>query len=278
MSTTPPWANFVKSNSKKVTMKDGHCIRFSKDKEINECNDITVREDSYYIYDPFNKTDHSNLPTRKMHPFQCTHPVTGVEIQLVTYKNERNDIIAWVDGSADKRTDIDPKSGCSVWFGDNWFTSQSSPFTEIPEMADITCGYTNKHLSSTQIEGCAILMVLIVAHKYKFKSDIEIRTDSLQCLLKMKKLVIVPSNDYIMQLIWKYMKINLSEGRSVMVTFVRRESDYGNRQADALAYKARLGDVCHEFGSPVNLSMAKSFHQLSNNRSNPQTKDLYRSN
>ena len=65
-------------------------------------------------------------------------------------RNENDDIIVWVDGSADKRTDPDPKSGCSCWFGYNWYMSLSSPFPKVPEMADIT-KYTNKYLASTQI-------------------------------------------------------------------------------------------------------------------------------
>ena len=65
--------------------------------------------------------------------------------------NEHGDIVAWVDGSADNRTDPNPKSGCSCWFGDNWFISLESPFIRLPEMADIT-KITNKYLSSTQTQ------------------------------------------------------------------------------------------------------------------------------
>ena len=78
------------------------------------------------------------------------NPITKEKVQLVTNKNEHGDIIVWVDGSADNRTDANPKSGCSAWFGDNWYTTQLSPFPEVPEMADITRN-TNKYLSSTQI-------------------------------------------------------------------------------------------------------------------------------
>ena len=198
------------------------------------------------------------------------------------YKNEFNDVIVWTDGSADPRTkhNPDPKSGISCWFGDNWYTSQSSPFTDIPEMADIQ-KYTNSNLTSNETEACAILMALVTAHNYKstFNNDnVEIRTDNMQCVLKIKKLVTKPSNDYIMQLIGKYIWKILCDGRDVMITFVPRDSDYGNRQADALAFKARKGNFGHQFGSPIDTSVAKSFQQLNNNRSCPQTKDLHRHN
>ena len=191
------------------------------------------------------------------------------------YKNEFNDVIAWTDGSADPRANPDPKSGISCWFGDNWYTSQSSPFTQIEEMADIQ-KYTDSHLSSNETEACAILMALIIAHKYKFTFNIEIRTDNMQCVTKIKKCVTIPSNDYIMQLISRYIWKNLSEGREVMITFVPRDSDYGNRQADALAFEARKGNFGHQFGSTVDTSVAKSFMQLNENRSCPKTKDLHR--
>ena len=191
------------------------------------------------------------------------------------YKNEFNDVIAWTDGSADPRANPDPKCGISCWFGDNWYTSQSSPFTQIEEMADIQ-KYTDSHLSSNETEACAILMALIIAHKYKFTFNIEIRTDNMQCVTKIKKCVTIPSNDYIMQLISRYIWKNLSEGREVMITFVPRDSDYGNRQADALAFEARKGNFGHQFGSTVDTSVAKSFMQLNENRSCPKTKDLHR--
>ena len=191
------------------------------------------------------------------------------------YKNEFNDVIAWTDGSADPRANPDPKSGISCWFGDNWYTSQSSPFTDIPEMADIN-KYTNSNLSSNETEACAILMALIIAHKYNFPFDIEIRTDNMQCVLKIKTLEAKPSNEYIMQLIGRYIRINLYEGREVMITFVPRDSDYGNRQADALAFEARKGNFRHQFGTPIDTSVAKSFQQLNDNRTCPQTKDLHR--
>ena len=192
------------------------------------------------------------------------------------YKNEFNDVIAWTDGSADPRTYSDPKSGISCWFGDNWYTSQSSPFTQIEEMANIQ-KYTNSHLSSNETEACAILMALIIAHKYKFTFNIEIRTDNMQCVSKIKKCATTPSNDYIMQLISRYIWKNLSEGREVMITFVPRNSDYGNRQADALAFEARKGNFGHQFGSAISdTSVAKSFNQLNENRSCPKTKDLHR--
>ena len=212
-----------------------------------------------------------------MHPFPCNHPETGAKIQLVVYKNEFNDVIVWTDGSADPRTkhNSDPKSGISCWFGDNWYTSQSSPFTQIPEMADII-KYTNSNLSSNETEACAILMALIIADKYKFTFNIEIRTDNMQCVLKIKTLQAKPSNDYIMQLIGKYIWKNLCEGREVMITFVPRDSDYGNKQADALAFEARKGTFGHQFGSAVEINVAKAFNQLNENRSCPQTKDLHR--
>ena len=167
------------------------------------------------------------------------HPETGAKIQLVMYKNEFNDVIAWTDGSADPKTIHDPKSGISCWFGDNWYTSQSGPFTQIPEMADIT-RYTSTHLSSTDVEACAILMCLIIAHRYEFRFNLEIRTDSLGCLSKIKQLETIPENNYIMQLIAKYIRINLHEGREIMITFVPRDADYGNRQADALGNMVKL--------------------------------------
>ena len=214
-----------------------------------------------------------------MRPFPCNHPETGAKIQLVVYKNEFNDVIVWTDGSADPRTkhNSDPKSGISCWFGDNWYTSQSSPFTQIPEMADII-KYTNSNLSSNETEACAILMALVIADKYKFKSNIEIRTDNMQCVLKIKTLQAKPSNDYIMQLIGKYIWKNLCEGREVMITFVPRDSDYGKRQADALAFEARKGNFGHQFGGAVDTSVAKSFNQQKEKRSCPQTKDLKRYN
>ena len=192
------------------------------------------------------------------------------------YKNEFNDVIAWTDGSADPKNHPDPKSGISCWFGDNWYTSQSSPFIQIEEMADIR-KYTDSNLSSNETEACAILMALIIAHKYKFTFNIEIRTDNMQCVSKIKKWETIPSNDYIMQLIGRYIRINLYEGREVMITFVPRDSDYGNKQADALAFEARKGNFGHQFGSAVDSTgVAKSFNQLSENRSCPKTKDLHR--
>ena len=75
--------------------------------------------------------------------------------------NKFNDVIAWVDGSADTKKDLNPKSGCSCWLGDNWYTSQRTPFTGIPDMADMmakmTVITTRQHeeekqcLSSTQM-------------------------------------------------------------------------------------------------------------------------------
>ena len=193
------------------------------------------------------------------------------------YKNEFNDVIVWTDGSTDPRTCADPKCGISCWFGDNWYTSQSSPFTQIPEMAGIK-RFTNKHLSSTEAEACAILMALIIAYKYKFKFNIEIRSDSLECVKKMKRTEEQGSNDYIMQLISKYIRFNLDEGRGIIVTFVPRDTDYGNKQADALAFEARKGHFGHQFGSAINTSapVAKSFNELNENRSCPKTKDLHR--
>ena len=98
----------------------------------------------------------------------------------------------------------------------------------------------------------------------------------MQCVTKIKKCVTIPSNDYIMQLISRYIWKNLFEGREVMITFVPRDSDYGNRQADALAFEARKGNFGHQFGSTVDTSVAKSFMQLNENRSCPKTKDLHR--
>ena len=73
-------------------------------------------------------------------------------------KNEFNDVIMWVDGSADNKNRLNPKSGCSCWFGDNWYCSQRIPFTDFPEMAgiltDMTCTQNeinNQCLSSTQM-------------------------------------------------------------------------------------------------------------------------------
>ena len=85
------------------------------------------------------------------------HPDSGEKIQLDMNINEQNGLIAWVDGSADNRTDANPKSGCSVWFGDNWFLSMESPFKRVPDMADIT-KYTNKYLSSTQIQVSTLVL------------------------------------------------------------------------------------------------------------------------
>ena len=79
------------------------------------------------------------------------HPDSGKKIQLDMNINEQNGLISWVDGSADNRTAPNPKSGCSVWFGANWYLSMDSPFCDVPDMADIT-KYTNKYLSSTQIK------------------------------------------------------------------------------------------------------------------------------
>ena len=42
-----------------------------------------------------------------------------------------------------------------------------------------------------------------------------------------------------MELIGRYKRINLNEGREVMITFVLKDPDYGNRQANALAFEAR---------------------------------------
>ena len=55
-----------------------------------------------------------------------------------------------------------------------------------------------------------------------------------QCLQKMKRFATVRPNDYIMIKIEKYLKMNLDQGRAVMITFLPRDEDYGNRQADAL--------------------------------------------
>ena len=43
------------------------------------------------------------------------------------------------------------------------------------------------------------------------------------------------SNDFfIITQIEKYIKMNLDQGRTVMITFLRRDLDFGNRQADVL--------------------------------------------
>ena len=50
----------------------------------------------------------------------------------------------------------------------------------------------------------------------------------------MKKFGAGTPDDYIMIQIEKYIKLNLDQGRTVMITFLPRDEDYGNRQADAL--------------------------------------------
>ena len=60
-----------------------------------------------------------------------------------------------------------------------------------------------------------------------------------ECLKKMKKLVTIPPEDYIYIKIEMYIKLNLDQGRAVMVTFLPRDEDYGNRQADALGESAK---------------------------------------
>ena len=50
----------------------------------------------------------------------------------------------------------------------------------------------------------------------------------------MQRFVNTRPNDFIMLKIEKYIKLNLNQGRAVMITFLPRELDYGNRQADAL--------------------------------------------
>ena len=145
-------------------------------------------------------------------------------------------------------------------------------------MADIR-RLTNKYLTSTETEACAILMALIIAYKYKFKFNIEIRTDSLECVKRIKKSEAEGfSKDYIVQLISKYIWLNVNEGRGVMVTFVPRDSDYGNSQADALAFKARKGNFGRQFGTAIDTSgpLAKSFKELNENRSCPEKEDLHR--
>ena len=68
------------------------------------------------------------------------------------YKNEFHDVIAWVDGSADNDDD-NPKSGCSVWLGENWYTSQRSPFTGIPEIAEIVTEVKRRHAEKARLAG-----------------------------------------------------------------------------------------------------------------------------
>ena len=60
-----------------------------------------------------------------------------------------------------------------------------------------------------------------------------------ECLKKMKKLVTIPPEDYIYIKIEMYIKLNLDQGRAVMITFLPRDEDYGNRQADALGESAK---------------------------------------
>ena len=55
----------------------------------------------------------------------------------------------------------------------------------------------------------------------------------LKCLKKMQDLNRYSRYDFIMLKIQKYLKLNFDQGRCVMVTFLHRDLDYGNRQADA---------------------------------------------
>ena len=55
-----------------------------------------------------------------------------------------------------------------------------------------------------------------------------------ECVKKIKKLGTVSSDDYIMIEIKKYIEMNLNQGRSIMITFVRRDLEKGNQQADVL--------------------------------------------
>ena len=89
-------------------------------------------------------------------------------MQLVTNRNELGDVIIWVDGSADNpKEDANPMSGCSAWFADNWYVSHQSPFTKVPEMADITSRmnknvnetHLKHYLSSTQIQGSTKIFI-----------------------------------------------------------------------------------------------------------------------
>ena len=58
------------------------------------------------------------------------------------FKNEFDDVIAWVDGSADNDNG-NPKSGCSCWLADNWYTSHRCPFGGIPDMAAMVVKMNN---------------------------------------------------------------------------------------------------------------------------------------
>ena len=55
-----------------------------------------------------------------------------------------------------------------------------------------------------------------------------------ECVKKIKKLGTVSSDDYIMIEIKKYIEMNLNQGRSIMITFVHRDLEKGNQQADVL--------------------------------------------
>ena len=55
-----------------------------------------------------------------------------------------------------------------------------------------------------------------------------------ECLEKMRRFVNVRTQDFIMMRIEKYIKLNLDQGRKIMITFLPRDTDYGNRQADVL--------------------------------------------
>ena len=55
----------------------------------------------------------------------------------------------------------------------------------------------------------------------------------LKCLQQMQNYIIYKtSDDYIMAKIEEYLKMNLDQGRRVMVTFVPRDKEKGNTQAD----------------------------------------------
>ena len=62
-----PWSKYWKKNTEKIEMRE--CIRFSKVKNNIVCNDVNERKEDLYLYNQFDESNTSKLPTRKMHPF-----------------------------------------------------------------------------------------------------------------------------------------------------------------------------------------------------------------
>ena len=62
-----PWSKYIKKNPEKIEMRN--CIRFSLDKNNIVCNDFNERKEDLYVYNQFDESNTSKLPTRKMHPF-----------------------------------------------------------------------------------------------------------------------------------------------------------------------------------------------------------------